>query len=77
MVLRSKNVHHLLVTGFATSGIVLSTVREGADKDYQITVLSDACADPDAEVHEFLVRRIFPASGDVVTTGEWVDSFKN
>jgi nicotinamidase-related amidase len=77
MLLRSKNVHHLLLTGFATSGIVLSTVREGADKDYQITVLSDACADPDTEVHDFLVRKIFPASGDVMTTGEWVDLVKS
>ena len=54
-----------------------SRIKEGADKDYQITVLSDACADPDTEVHDFLVRKIFPASGDVMTTGEWVDSVKS
>jgi nicotinamidase-related amidase len=71
MVLKANHVDHLLITGFATSGIVLNTVREGADKDYRITVLSDACADMDTEVHDFLVKRIFPASGNVLTTDEW------
>jgi nicotinamidase-related amidase len=77
MVLKAKNADHLVIAGFATSGIVLNTVREGADKDYHITVLSDACADPDPEVHDFLVRRIFPASGEVITTDEWVSSIKS
>jgi nicotinamidase-related amidase len=74
MVLKSKNVDNLVIVGFATSGIVLHTVTEGSDKDYCITVLSDACADPDPEVHEFLTGKIFPASGTVLTTSEWIRS---
>ena len=35
-------------------------VREAHDLDYRVIVLSDACADPDAQVHDFLVGRIFP-----------------
>lgn len=31
------------VRGIATNGVVLSTVREAADKHYQLTVLKDAC----------------------------------
>jgi nicotinamidase-related amidase len=77
MVLKAKKAHHLIITGFATSGIVLNTVREAADKDFQITVLADACADPDPEVHDFLVKRIFPASGEVTTTDNWVSSLSN
>jgi nicotinamidase-related amidase len=76
MVLKSKGVDNLVIAGFATSGIVLHTVTEGSDKDYQITVLSDASADPDPEIHEFLTKRIFPAAGTVVTTGEWVSGLK-
>ncbi len=76
MVLKSKNIDCLVIAGFATSGIVLHTVTEGSDKDYQITVLADACADRDPEVHEFLTKRIFPASGTVLTTDEWVNSVK-
>lgn len=76
MVLKSKGVDNLIIAGFATSGIVLHTVTEGSDKDYQITVLSDASADPDPEIHEFLTKRLFPAAGTVVTTGEWVSGLK-
>ena len=73
-VLKSKDVDNLVIAGFATSGIVLHTVTEGSDKDYRITVLSDACADPDPEVHEFLTGKIFPKSGTVLTTSEWIRS---
>ena len=76
MVLKSKGVDNLVIAGFATSGIVLHTVTEGSDKDYHITVLSDACADPDPEIHEFLTKRIFSAAGTVVTTDEWVSGLK-
>ncbi len=74
MVLKAKNTHHLVISGFATSGIVLNTIREAADKDYQLTILSDACADPVSETHDFLMKKIFPASGEVITTEEWTKS---
>ncbi|HVY73717.1 MAG TPA: isochorismatase family cysteine hydrolase, partial [Puia sp.] len=51
VVLRAGAIRHLVLMGVATSGVVLSTVREAADKDYALTVLSDCCADGDAEVH--------------------------
>src|SRR5581483_3077415 len=54
VVLRSLGVNHIVLTGIATSGVVLSTLREAADKDYKITVLSDGCADADKEVHAVL-----------------------
>lgn len=53
-VLRSMGVRHLVLCGIATSGIVLSTVREAYDKDFGMTVLSDACLDRD-EVSRKLV----------------------
>jgi nicotinamidase-related amidase len=59
------------LTGIVTSGVVLSTLREAADKDYRITVLSDGCADRETEVHEFLINRIFPRQADVITIDEW------
>src|SRR5579871_263304 len=51
VILRGHRIDHLVLTGISTSGVVLSTLREAADKDYQLTVLSDACADRDPEVH--------------------------
>lgn len=50
---------------------MLSTLREAADKDFQISVLSDACADREEDVHAFLTTKIFPRQADVVTVAEW------
>jgi nicotinamidase-related amidase len=72
MVLRSYNIHHLVLTGISTNGVVLSTLREATDKDYQITVLSDCCADADEEVHRVLTTKVFPRHADVMTVDEWV-----
>jgi len=72
IILRAHRTAHLVLSGFSTSGVVLSTLREAADKDYHLTVLSDACADPDPQVHDFLVKKVFPFSGEMLTTDEWV-----
>src|ERR1035438_6877855 len=71
VVLRSLGVRHIVLSGIATSGVVLSTLREAADKDYSITVLSDCCADPDDEVHRILTTKIFPRHAQVVSSDEW------
>lgn len=77
VVLRSQNIHHLILSGIATSGVVLSTLREAADKDYQLTVLSDCCADSDDEVHNVLMTKVFPRQADVVTVADWQKTLSN
>ena len=72
VVLRSSGIDHLVLAGIATSGVVLSTVREGADRDYQLTVLADACADGDPEVHRVLVEKVFPRQAEVIAVDDWV-----
>jgi nicotinamidase-related amidase len=72
ILLRAMNIRHLILSGIATSGVVLSTVREAADKDFFLTVLSDACMDRDEEVHQVLMTKIFPRQVDVTTVGEWI-----
>lgn len=74
LVLRSAGVEHLVLTGVATSGVVLSTLRQAADLDFRLTVLSDACHDRDREVHDVLTGKVFPRQAQVVTTGAWADS---
>jgi nicotinamidase-related amidase len=71
VVLRAYGIQHMVLTGIVTSGVVLSTLREAADKDFRITVLSDGCADREEDVHQFLTTRIFPRQGDVITVDEW------
>jgi nicotinamidase-related amidase len=71
VILRSMDIKHMVLTGIATSGVVLSTLREAADKDYSITVLSDCCADRDEEVHNVLTTKVFPRQADVVVSTDW------
>jgi len=74
IILRSMNITHLVLSGIITSGVVLSTVREAADKDYILTVLSNACTDRDDEVHQILINKIFPRQATVITTDQWMNS---
>ena len=70
MALRANDIHDLVIFGYATSGVVLSTVRYGADLDYNLIVVEDCCADSDVEVHEFLTQRIFPRQAEVVGSAD-------
>jgi nicotinamidase-related amidase len=72
VILRGHRIEHLVLTGVATSGVVLSTIRQAADMDYRLSVLSDACADRDSEVHSVLTGKVFPRQAEVMTTAEWV-----
>ncbi len=68
--LRSRGIDTLLLAGISTSGVVLSAVRDGHDRDYRLIVVSDLCADPEDDVHAFLTERIFPRQAEVITQAE-------
>ncbi|RZU10444.1 nicotinamidase-related amidase [Kribbella rubisoli] len=72
VVLRSGDIDSLVLTGLATSGVVLSTLRQAADLDFRLTVLDDGCRDSDPEVHRVLTEKVFPRQADVVSIDEWV-----
>jgi nicotinamidase-related amidase len=74
VLLRGANADTLVLAGISTSGVVLSTLRQAADLDYRITVLSDACADPDSEVHRVLTEKVFPRQALVTATDEWIQT---
>jgi nicotinamidase-related amidase len=68
--LRERGITTLVVSGISTSGAVLSTVIDAADRDYQLYVLSDGVADPDTEVHNVLLHRVFPSRAHIIDTAE-------
>lgn len=74
VVLRAAQIDELVLTGIATSGIVLSTLRQAADLDYRLIVLEDGCLDADQEVHRVLTQKVFPRQADVVSIDEWVSA---
>ncbi|MFD8482398.1 cysteine hydrolase family protein [Kitasatospora sp. NPDC059673] len=65
--LRGRGIDTLIVGGLSTGGAVLSTVLHAADRDYRLRVLSDGIADPDPEVHAFVLHRLLPSRAQLVT----------
>jgi nicotinamidase-related amidase len=73
-VLSSLDIRCLVLTGIATSGVVLSTLRQAADLDFALTVLRVGCADADLEVHRVLLDKVFPRQASVLSVDEWIDT---
>ena len=66
--LTNLGITTLVLAGLTTSGVVLSTVREAADRDYRLALLSDCVGDPRREVHDVLMEQVFPGQADIITT---------
>jgi nicotinamidase-related amidase len=70
VILTANDVDTLVMLGYATSGVILSTTRFAADADYRVVIVEDCCADTDAAVHDFLCQKIFPRQADVVQSAD-------
>jgi nicotinamidase-related amidase len=70
--LAARGIDTLILAGISTSGVVLSTLRDAADRDYRLFVLADCCADQDAEVHRVLTEKVFPRQADIVDLAQLV-----
>ena len=76
LILRANARDTLIILGYATSGVVLSTVRFATDLDYRLVVVEDCCADQDPDVHDFLTQRIFPRQAEVVTSEDVIQAVR-
>lgn len=72
--LQKRKIEYLFISGVSTSNAVLTAVRNAMDLDYGITVVTDACADPDAELHKVLINS-FERASDLLTTEETIQKF--
>lgn len=73
MILRAHQIRHLVLMGVRTGGCVLSTVRHGADADYVMSVVQDACTDPDAKLHEVCFSSILPIQATIIQAKQFAD----
>jgi nicotinamidase-related amidase len=73
MILRAQGIETVVLFGISTSGVVLSTLRQAADLDYQVVVIKDLCADSDEEVHRVLTEKIFPRQATMITAAEFAE----
>jgi nicotinamidase-related amidase len=72
--LKARGIDTMIFTGIATSGVVLSTLRDAADQDYRMVVIGDCCADADPEVHRVLTEKVFPRQADVIGLDDFLKS---
>ena len=77
MSLRANNIETLVMLGYATSGVVLSTTRYASDADFRLIIVEDCCSDQDPEVHDFLTQRIFPRQADVVQAADVIQALSS
>ncbi|MDT0462297.1 cysteine hydrolase family protein [Streptomyces gibsoniae] len=66
--LSDRGIDTLALTGISTSGVVLSTLIDVADRDYRVYVLTDGIADSDPEAHQVLVDKVFPSRAHLIDT---------
>jgi nicotinamidase-related amidase len=77
MVLHSHQIEHLILMGIATSGVVLSTVRDAFDADYRMTLVKDCCADPDPELHQVLIDKVLSRQASAVTAEDIIGQLRS
>ena len=61
MILHANDIDTLVLSGIATSGVVLSTLLEASDVDFRLAVIKDCCADLDPDLHDYLINRFIPS----------------
>ncbi|MYW02444.1 isochorismatase family protein [Streptomyces sp. SID3343] len=72
LVLRASGVTTIAIAGVATSAMVAATCYDAADRDYEVTVLLDGCADADTAMHDFFMNAVFPSRGfKVLPCADW------
>jgi nicotinamidase-related amidase len=71
--LRSRGVTTLVMGGISTGGVVLSTVRDAADRDYRMVVLEDLCADADTETHRLLLDKVISRQAEVTNSQRFLE----
>jgi nicotinamidase-related amidase len=76
MLLRNTNIRDVVVAGAFTHMVVESTVRQGFDLGYRMTVVEDACCAPALGPHNASLTIGIPNFAAIVKTTEAVALFK-
>jgi nicotinamidase-related amidase len=72
--MRHKEIDTLVLAGVMTSGVILSTVLDAADRDYRVAVLTDACADDNPELHRTLMDTLIDRYAQLLDTEAFIGS---
>ena len=70
LLLRSRGIDTVIITGAVTDGCVASTVRGARERDLHVIVLSNCCACMIPKDDQYFIRKVFPKLGRVRTSDE-------
>lgn len=73
--LNEKEIKSLILTGLSTSGCVLRTAIAATDAEFVVSVISDACADRDQDVHDMVVEKLIPSRAYVATASVFQEEY--
>ena len=76
LILRSKGITSVLLTGVATNVCVESTARDAYMRDYYVTFVEDCSATYDQAKHDATLRNMADHFGVVVTAEEIIEAWQ-
>ena len=76
LALRSRHANTIVLCGGSTEIGVSSTAYAARDLDYNLVIASDACTSAKHEVHDQLMREVFPRLARVRTTMQILEMLK-
>ncbi|MEM2702885.1 MAG: cysteine hydrolase [Candidatus Bathyarchaeia archaeon] len=74
LFLRRLATDTLILTGVITSGCVSATAIGARERDFNVIIVRDCCADMRKETHDFFVKMVFPFMGRVRTVEQIITS---
>ncbi|MDD5038687.1 MAG: cysteine hydrolase [Dehalococcoidales bacterium] len=70
LMLRSRRVDTVIITGVVTNGCIANTVRGAQERDLNVIVISDCVATMMPEDDDYFIKNVFPRAGRVRTADE-------
>jgi len=72
LILRVNKIERLFLAGVATTFVINSTARYGAELGYEITVLEDCCTAFTNELHDFEIANVLPHFADISRSDDFI-----
>ena len=73
--LTEHKIESVLLAGFSTSGCVINTAKDAADKGFIVTAIEDACGDKSAEVHHTIMTKLLIGQAHVAGRDAFVEAW--
>ncbi len=68
-LLKAQDIEQIYILGVSTGGVVMSTAKEGHDRDYHIVIIDDCCCAGSEEEHQTLLENM-ARFADVTTAND-------